>query len=35
MASEAELLAALSTIFSRVKDESILVGIGDDAAVSR
>ena len=33
MASEAELLAALSTIFSRVKDESILVGIGDDAAV--
>jgi thiamine-monophosphate kinase len=33
MASEAELLAALSTIFSRTKDESILVGIGDDAAV--
>jgi thiamine-monophosphate kinase len=33
MASEAELLAALSTIFSRAKDESILVGIGDDAAV--
>jgi len=33
MASEAELLAALSTIFSRVKAESILVGIGDDAAV--
>jgi len=33
MASEAELLAALSRIFSRVKDESILVGIGDDAAV--
>jgi thiamine-monophosphate kinase len=33
MASEAELLAALSTIFSRTNDESILVGIGDDAAV--
>jgi len=33
MASEAELLAALSRIFLRVKDESILVGIGDDAAV--
>ena len=33
MATERELLTALSAIFARVKDESVLVGIGDDAAV--
>ena len=33
MASEADLITALSSIFSRRQDESILVGIGDDAAV--
>lgn len=33
MASEAELITALSAIFSRTRDESVLVGIGDDAAV--
>ena len=33
MASEREILAAISAIFSRRADESVLVGIGDDAAV--
>jgi len=33
MASEREILAAISAIFSRSADESVLVGIGDDAAV--
>lgn len=33
MTSEAELIAALYAIFSRTRDESVLVGIGDDAAV--
>jgi len=33
MATEREILAAISAIFSRSSDESVLVGIGDDAAV--
>ena len=33
MAAEREILAAISAIFSRSSDESVLVGIGDDAAV--
>jgi len=33
MASERDILAAISAIFSRSADESVLVGIGDDAAV--
>ena len=33
MATEAELLAALRRIFDSVGNESILVGIGDDAAI--
>lgn len=33
MSSEAELITAISTIFSRTRDESVLVGIGDDAAI--
>jgi len=33
MATEREILAAISAIFSRSADESVLVGIGDDAAV--
>jgi len=33
MATEREILAAISAVFSRSSDESVLVGIGDDAAV--
>lgn len=33
MATESELIAALTSVFARKNDESILVGIGDDAAV--
>jgi len=33
MATEREILAAISAVFSRTADESVLVGIGDDAAV--
>ena len=33
MTTEREILAAISAVFSRTADESVLVGIGDDAAV--
>ena len=33
MTTEREILAAISVVFSRTADESVLVGIGDDAAV--
>jgi len=33
MTTEREILAAISAVFSRTTDESVLVGIGDDAAV--
>lgn len=33
MATESELIAALTRVFTQKNDESILVGIGDDAAV--
>jgi thiamine-monophosphate kinase len=33
MTTEREILSAISVVFSRTTDESVLVGIGDDAAV--